>query len=330
MPTTRHTNDILRHHRFHYDLAMTDLPRTQLGRTGFAVTRLGYGAMELREPREPAFDRKAAQKLLHTVLDSGINFIDTSPDYGDSEEIIGEALKSRRDAFFLASKCGCPIGSSSMDRRLHNYARPNIRNGVEQSLKRLRTDHLDLVQIHLSPSREELEKNDSIAELEALRQDGKIRFIGMSGTLPHLTDHIAMGCFDAFQIPYSAIEPEHDTVITRAAEAGAGIIIRGSVWRGIPHVQVGVLERLRRLVGSILRRGSDLWQAANLEELLDGMSVMEFMLRFTLSHPGQSTTIVGTTNPHHLADNVKAACKGLLPADLYAEANRRLQAAKPH
>jgi len=306
--------------------AMNALPATRLGRTGCTVTRIGYGAMELREPR-PGFDRAAAKRLMATVLDSGITFIDTSPDYGDSEAIIGEVLQSRRDQFFIASKCGCPINSASMDRRLHNFTRANIRAGVEQSLKRLRTDYLDLVQIHLSPSREELEQNDSLAELDALRGEGKVRFIGMSGTLPHLLDHIAMACFDAFQVPYAAIEPSHDEAMTRAAQGGAGIIVRGSVWRATPQVQISTIERLRRLVGRVLGHGVDVWQAARLDELRGGMPVMEFMLRFTLSHPAQSTTIIGTTNPQHLAANIKAARNGPLPADVYAETNRRLQIA---
>jgi aryl-alcohol dehydrogenase-like predicted oxidoreductase len=295
---------------------VNDLPVARLGRTDCNVTRIGYGAMDLREPL-----------VLHKVLDAGINFIDTSPDYGDSEAIIGETLGSNREQFFLASKCGCPINSASMDRRLHSFTRSNIRAGVEQSLRRLRTDYLDLVQIHLSPSREELEQNDSIAELDALRREGKIRFIGMSGTLPHIPDHIAMGCFDVFQVPYAVIEPSHDEVMTRAASAGAGIIVRGSVWRAIPHIDITAIERLRRVVGRVLGRRGDLWQTANFDELRGGMSVMEFMLRFTLSHPAQSTTIIGTTNPQHLADNVAAARNGPLPQDVLAETRRRLRAA---
>src|SRR5437870_11853056 len=101
----------------------------------------------------------------------------------------------------------------------HVHTAENIRAGVEQSLRRMRTDHLDLVQFHVSPSRETLEENDSVAELLDLQREGKVRFLGMSGTLPHLTDHIAMGVFDAFQIPYSAVEPEHETVISDAAQA---------------------------------------------------------------------------------------------------------------
>ena len=314
---------------------MNDIARTPLGRTGLSVTRLGYGAMELRGPRGSigrAVDRDEARKLLNGVLDAGINFIDTSPDYGDSEEIIGEAISARRDEFFLASKCGCPVASgataTAAGPAAHDYTRENIRAGVEQSLRRMKTDHLDLVQIHISPSREELERRGSMAELEALRNEGKIRFIGMSGTLPNLPDHLAMGCFDAFQIPYSAIEPEHEDWISRAADAGAGTIIRGGVARGIPQAREASLERLPERFRHVFRQRYDLWQAANLEPLLEGMSKMEFMLRFTLTHAALCTTIVGTANVKHLGDNVTAARKGPLPGDLYAEAKRRIEEAR--
>ncbi len=81
-----------------------------LGRTGAEVTILGYGAMELRgRPRGPEIADEDAGRLLNAVVDSGINLIDTSPDYGRSEELIGSYIGHRRDEFFLASKCGCPL-----------------------------------------------------------------------------------------------------------------------------------------------------------------------------------------------------------------------------
>ena len=306
---------------------MSDLPRAALGRTGSLVTRLGFGAMELRAPVGAGFDRAAAKSLLHAVLDLGINFIDTSPDYGESEALIGEMIGTRRDEVFIATKCGCPVDPSTMDRHLHNYSRANIRRCVEESLRRLRTDRLDLVQIHLSPTREELERNGSIDELEALRREGKLRFIGMSGVLPNLADHISMRRFDAFQIPYSALEPNHRELISQAASAGAGVIVRGSIHRGLGHAPPSTLQRLRRTVARAIGRGLDLWERADLDAILDGMPIPEFMLRFTLSHPGQSTTIVGTKSRQHLEENVRAAAKGPLPAALYQEAERRLRAA---
>src|SRR3989442_4091142 len=85
---------------------MPDLARRTLGRTGLDVTTLGYGAMELRSGVSDA----DASRILNAVLDSGINFIDTSIDYGQSEELIGRHIAGRRDEYFLASKCGCVPG----------------------------------------------------------------------------------------------------------------------------------------------------------------------------------------------------------------------------
>src|SRR5918995_7512375 len=92
--------------------AMSDLPKRMLGRTGLEVTQLGYGAMELRgAPRGRPIPEEQAERILRAVLDSGINYIDTSIDYGLSEERIGRYIGSRRAEFFLASKCGCVPGA---------------------------------------------------------------------------------------------------------------------------------------------------------------------------------------------------------------------------
>jgi len=208
-----------------------------LGQTGTDVTVLGYGAMELRgRPWGPTIDDHEAGRLLNAVLDGGINLIDTSIDYGRSEELIGRYLAGRRDEYFLASKCGCllepPAGATPPFP--HDYSAGNIRAGLEQSLRRLGTDRLDLVQVHMSPGRAQMEAGGTVETLRSLRDEGKIRFIGMSGTLPNLPDHIAMGVFDVFQIPYSAVQREHEDLITAAAEAGAGTLIRGGAARGAP------------------------------------------------------------------------------------------------
>src|SRR6202046_5045311 len=208
-----------------------------LGRTGTDVTILGYGAMELRgEPRGPAIDDADAGRVLHAVLDGGINLIDTSVDYGRSEELIGRYLRDRREEYFLASKCGCPLDvpAAATPPCAHDYRPANVRADVEQSLRRLNTDRLDLVQVHMSPSRAQLEGEGDGDTLQSLRDEGKVRFIGMSGTLPHLADHIEMGVFEVFQIPYSAVQREHEDLITAAASAGAGTLIRGGVARGGP------------------------------------------------------------------------------------------------
>lgn len=298
---------------------MTELPRRQLGRTGLPVTMLGYGAMEIRgAPRGRDVTDQQAETILHAVLDAGINYIDTSIDYGVSEERIGRYIGDRRSEYYLASKCGCLVGAPPAPRGQtspHVFTRDNILKGVEQSLARLRTDYLDVLQFHISPSRQTLEKDGALETVLELKRAGTARFVGMSGTLPNLADHIAMGVFDVFQIPYSAVEREHETMIAAAARAGAGIVVRGGAAKGAPTD--GKHEGVQW----------DRWQKVQLGDLLDGMTAMEFILRFTFSHPDLHTNIVGTISPAHLKNNVEILKQGPLPAEVYTEAKRRLDAA---
>jgi aryl-alcohol dehydrogenase-like predicted oxidoreductase len=298
-----------------------------LGWTGTDVTILGYGAMELRgQPRGPAISDDEAGRLLGAVLDSGINLIDTSVDYGRSEELIGRYVGHRRDEYFLASKCGCPLSPppDATPPYQHDYSPGNIRAGIEQSLRRLRTDRLDLVQVHMSPSQAQMEADHTVETLQAIRDEGKVRFIGMSGIRPNLPDHITMGVFEVFQIPYSAVQREHEKLITAAAATGAGTLIRGGAARGAPADDKAWRAGPLGLDAGV---GQQRWEASGVDDLLDGMSRIEFVLRFTLSHPDLSSTIVGTANADHLRSNVAIAQKGPLPADLYEEAKRRLQPA---
>jgi aryl-alcohol dehydrogenase-like predicted oxidoreductase len=301
---------------------MTDLPKRTLGRTSLEVTTLGYGAMELRGvPRGRDVSEEQAERILNAVLDAGINFIDTSIDYGVAEERIGRYIGHRRAEYFLASKCGCLTGEQARNtptapagqRQPHVYTAENIVAGVEQSLQRMKTEYLDLVQFHGSPSKAQLEEHGGLQALLDLQKQGKVRYVGISGTIPNLHEQIEMGVFDAFQIPYSALEREHEALIEAASAAGSGIVIRGGAAKGGPGKEQG--------------DSWDVWQRVGLEDLQGEMSRQEFILRFTISHPDLDTTIVGTINPDHLADNVKALVAGPLPADVYDEAKRRLAAA---
>jgi aryl-alcohol dehydrogenase-like predicted oxidoreductase len=301
-------------------MSNTGLPTRTLGRTGLQVTQLGYGAMELRgAPRGPVVDDDQAEKVLRAVLDGGINYIDTSIDYGVSEERIGATLASRRAEFYLASKCGCAVNPPPGQRPDHVFTRENVIAGVEQSLRRLRTDYLDVVQFHASPSPAVLEQEGGLEALQDLQRQGKVRFLGISGTLPNLPDQIRTGVFDVFQIPYSALQPEHEQLISDAAAAGGGTVIRGGVVKGaLAPDKDGNTSR------GVSVDPREVWARAQLDDLLDGASRNEFILRYTFSHPDMDTTIVGTANLEHLAANLAAAHKGPLPANVYAEARRRL------
>lgn len=297
------------------------LSKHTLGRTGLEVTDLGYGAMEVRGSRiwggRPVTEQQA-ETILNAVLDSGINFIDTANDYGRSEEFIGKYLSARRDEFYLATKCGCTVvyRDEHTDDTPHVWTRENLFRGLHESLERMRTDYVDLMQLH-NPATELAEQNDLVAVLQEMKQQGKVRWIGCSSTSPHIETYIQWGVFDVFQIPYSALERQHEEAITQAGQAGAGTIIRGGVARGEPGAGLGAADRWAA------------FERAGLDELrAEGESRTAFLLRFTLAHPEMDTTIVGTLHPEHLAENVRIAEQGPLPADVYAEARRRLDAAQ--
>jgi aryl-alcohol dehydrogenase-like predicted oxidoreductase len=175
----------------------------------------------------------------------------------------------------------------------------------------------------MSPSKATLAENGTVETLKDLQAEGKLRFIGMSGILPNLPDHIAMGVFDVFQIPYSAVQRDHEELIAAAADGGAGTFIRGGAARGAASEDKNWRTRPLSQDPGVAQRN---WETSGIAALVSaaGMSNMEFILRFTLSHPGLSTTIVGTSNPAHLASNIAVAERGPLPADLYEEARKLL------
>jgi aryl-alcohol dehydrogenase-like predicted oxidoreductase len=296
------------------------LPTSVLGRTGLAVTRLSFGAMEIRGSRiwggRPVTDQQA-ETILNSVLDEGINFIDTANDYGRSEEFMGKYIAHRRQEFYLATKCGCTVvrRDENTDDTPHVWTRDNLFRGLNESLQRMKTDYIDIMQLH-NPPVEETEKNQLVDALQEMQQQGKVRFISISTTLPHLPTYLHWGVFDTFQIPYSALEREHEEWISRAAEAGIGTIIRGGVARGEFGVGLGNQDRWKK------------FEAAGLDELREpGESRTAFLLRFTLAHPDVHTIIVGTLYPEHLQENIAAVKQGPLPANVYQEAKRRLERA---
>src|ERR1700761_7149135 len=237
------------------------LTKKTLGRTGLEGTQLGYGAREVRGSRiwggRPVTEDEA-DKILNAVLDSGINFIDTSNDYGRSEEFIGKYLSSRRNEFVLATKCGCTVvhKDENTDDTPHIWTKENPFRGLHESLERMKTDYVDVMQLH-NPSVEQTESGDLVAALQEMKEQGKVRFIGISSTEPHLETYVNWGVFDVFQIPYSALERQHEAGIQHAADSGAGVIVRGGVARGEPGQGLGNEDRWKA------------WEAAKMDELLE-------------------------------------------------------------
>lgn len=291
------------------------MQKRSFGNTGMAVTTLGYGAMEFRH-----VDEAQAGKLLAGVLDAGINFIDTSPDYGPSEDRIGKWIAHRRDEYFLATKCGCNVPlQGGDDAPRHIWTGAQVRHNIEHSLKRLKTDYVDVWQVHSAPP-DELAQSDVLETMLRVKEEGKVRHIAVSmsgasaghgyGQLrPYLDGDWDQ--FEAIQVWYSALTRASEEAMSEAANRGKGMIIRGVVRTIEPYTSL-----------------ADFTDKVGLNDLrASGESAAQFLLRFAISHPALHTTIIGTKSLDHLADNVKAVEAGPLAPDVLAVAKARLAAA---
>jgi aryl-alcohol dehydrogenase-like predicted oxidoreductase len=285
----------------------------RFGRTELQLTELGYGAMELRR-----VDTAQAELLLNNVLDAGINFIDTAPDYGASEEYIGKYIAHRRAEYILASKCGCNIPRDESDDIAHIWTRDQVVYNIEHSLELLKTDYLDLWQIHSATS-EEVKNGGLVDAMREVRSQGKVRYIGYTApggaprfALDDVVEMLSWDVFDFFQLPYCIVARVHEESIAAAARKDAGIILRGTVKPAYARVyEKGDWQKL--------------WRSANLDELMaEGEDRYRFMLRFAISHPDYSTDIIGTGSLEHLNDNIETFEIGPLADDVYREAKARL------
>ena len=293
--------------------------------TDLVVSRLGYGAMELAgPPKARSIDERDAIRFVNQVVDLGINYVDTSIDYGLSEELIGKALEHRRADVVLASKCACQVGAmvAAHGGESHIYTGENVRAGVEQSLRRLRTSYLDVVQVHGNPTRKELEDGGVIDALLKLQKQGAVRHLGISSRLPLVAEFVNVDYFSMVQVPYSALQRQNEAVISELHRAGKAIVARGVTGRGAPAKSWAT-----RPIGTADGEAQRLWARAGLDELLQGMSRIEFMIRFALSNDEVDVCLVATTEADHLAADVEYAMRGRLDAALFQTTCQRLAAA---
>jgi aryl-alcohol dehydrogenase-like predicted oxidoreductase len=269
------------------------MEKRRLGKTDMAVTVLGFGGSEIGYEKA---SQEAVDELLNSALDAGLNVIDTAECYYGSEELIGRAVSKRRDDFYLFTKCGHPHGMESSA----NWSKDSILESIQRSLRRLRTDVVDLVQLH-SCSEAELKKGEALEALQIAREKGYTRYIGYSGDSRAAHYAVECGAFDTLQTSISIADQEAiDLTAPLAREKEMGVIakrpVANAAWktghRPIDSYHHEYWERLRKLRYEFLRDRA-------LEESLS------IALRFTLSVPGVHTAIVGTTKPERWQQNAK-------------------------
>ncbi|MGI9057924.1 MAG: aldo/keto reductase [Ktedonobacteraceae bacterium] len=274
----------------------------QLGKTAMQVSVLGFGGVEI-----DGTSLADVEQLLGSALDAGINVIDTAECYGDSEDLIGRAVASRRSDYFLFTKCGHAVGDElpaypDWDPRL-------LTASIERSLRRLRTDHVDLLQLH-SCSLDVLRKGDVIKVLEKAKREGKTRYIGYSGDNEDARYAIHTGAFDTLQTSVNiADQQEIDFTIPAARERGMGIIAKRPIAEGVwlhetlekNDYAYPYWERLQTLKYDFLASGS--------------ATSIATALRFTLSVPGVDVAILGTTSVEHMRQNIAMLSAGNLSSD---------------
>jgi len=283
------------------------MEKRQLGKTDMHVSVLGFGGAEIGF--EGAAEETVA-RLLSDALDAGLNVIDTAECYKNSEELIGRVAADRRKDYYLFSKCGHPEGMGSED-----WSKAGLLRSVERSLKRLRTDRLDLMQLH-SCSEAELRKGEVIEALEEAKRRGHTRYIGYSGDGAAARFAVECGRFDTLQTSVSVADQEAlDLTLPMARQHDMGVIAKRPIANAVWHhsekptnaYHQPYWERLRKLNYDFTR----------------GANAVATALRFTLSVPGVDTAIVGTTKPGRWRENAAPLQAGPLPADEFERIRAR-------
>jgi aryl-alcohol dehydrogenase-like predicted oxidoreductase len=292
------------------------MEKRQLGKTGMQVSVLGFGGAEIGF--QGATEETVA-RLLKGALNAGLNVIDTGECYEGSEELIGKTVADRRADYYLFTKCGHPRGVGSED-----WSLTSLLESIERSLRRLRTDRLDLIQLH-SCSEAVLRKGDAIAALQTAREKGYARYLGYSGDSQAARYAVECGAFDTLQTSINIADQEAiDLTIPLAREKEMGVIAKRPVanvaWKenhkpidSYPHIY---WERLQKLRYDFIRH-------LPLEESI------AHALRFTLSVPGVHTAIVGTTKPERWQENARFVEEGLLPQAEFAAIRERWEEIAP-
>ena len=281
-----------------------------LGRTGIKVSPYALGAMMFGAIGNS--DHDDSIRIIHKALDAGINFIDTADAYsrGESEEIVGKALKGRRDEVVLATKLWMPMGDDPNQR---GNSRRWIVAEIENSLRRLQTDHVDLYQIHRPDPDTDIE--ETLSALSDLIHSGKVRVIG-SSTMPAsdmveaqwVAERRGLERFRSEQPTYSILSRGIEAEVLPVAQRyGMGILVWSPLAMGLltGRVRKGQQNDLRRT--SFFRHMSDEGRLDAVEKLIPladeaGLPLTHLAMAFAIAHPGVTSAIIGPRTMEQLDD----------------------------
>ena len=315
---------------------MNQLTRN-IGASGIAASAVGLGTWAIGGWMWGGTDEAAAAKAIQASIDAGISLIDTAPAYGlgRSEEIVGAAIAGKRDKVVIATKCGLNWhhgkGNHFFDedgKPVHRYlGADGIVHEVEQSLKRLGTDYIDLYITHWQDPTTPIA--ETMAALERLKTAGKIRAIGASNvSADDLTAYVAAGRLDAIQERFSMLDRQIETTLLPIArEHGVSTLSYSSLALGLLTGQIGPD---RQFEGDDQRRTDPLFSAANRAKVATfadtvrplahghGASVAQLVIAWTLRQPGITFALCGARNPAQALDNARAGTLNLSTDDLAA------------
>lgn len=279
------------------------MEKRYLGNTGIEISEIAFGGVEIGMPYGIGVDElmpeKEAIDLLHAAVDKGLNFFDTARMYGLSEERMGKAFSTMRSDVVIASKCKHLRGA---DGQLAPRAelRSVIRQSLEESLTALQTDYLDLYMLHYGDP--EILGIDEVAdEMQALRQSGKVRSIGVSVyTVEETEKAIRSGVWNAVQLPFNLMDQSQRRLFALAHQNGVGLIVRSVLMKGLLSNRANGLHPALQKVEQHIQQ---------YHQLLDNScnSLPELAVKFALSYPEVSAVLVGIDKQEYLAHCLKAA-----------------------
>ena len=288
-----------------------------LGNTGLKVSRLGIGLAEIGY-QLTTDNVLEAGKVLNTALDNGINFLDTASCYGlsengvygISEELIGKTVSNRRNEYILATKCGHYPYRKKLEQHPESWLASTVELNINQSLNRLKTDYVDLLQIH-SCSLEVLKKGEIIEALVKIKESGKTRFIGYAGDNEAAIYAMSLGIFDTLQTSYNLVDQKARLNLFPLVEKqNTGLIIKrpiaNAAWRSTKKIFVGFSDYYD---DSYKERANEIISLGPLTN--EPENSIELALGYILSEKLVNSAIVGTKNDKHLLANINLVKNGI-------------------